>query len=134
MNLIICWSVNKGISFNHRRVSRDMAMIADIKELLGQQSLRIHPASQSLFDDSGIPLICDESFLSDAGETDYVFVESDAYLPFEDDIDQIIAYNWNRDYPADTYFRMDLSAFELPDTLTKISSGKSGTEHKGELL
>ena len=116
MKIIICWSNNKGIAFHQRRVSRDAAVIADIKSLLGQQPLYIHPASQILFGESGIDLVCSESYLSDANDNDYVFIESDAYLSFEDDIRQIIAYNWNRDYPADTYFRMDLSAFEQVDS------------------
>ncbi|MBQ0037938.1 MAG: ribonuclease Z [Clostridiales bacterium] len=117
MKLIICWSSNKGIAFHHRRVSRDAAVIADIETLLCGKNLLIHPSSLALFDGSNIALTCQESFLSDAGAEDFVFVESDAYLPFEDDIDQIISYNWNRDYPADTYFRMDLSAFEQTESV-----------------
>ncbi len=84
MNLIICLANNNGICFNHRRLSRDAAVISDIAELVGESSLRIHPYSLRLFEESGISLICGEDYLSAAADDDSVFVASDAYTEFEE--------------------------------------------------
>ena len=44
---------------------------------------------------------------------DFYFLEDENY---NGNIDKIIIYKWNRDYPADKYFDIDLSSYELIST------------------
>ena len=55
----------------------------------------------------------DEHFLSKAACNDICFVEDCSVAPFEQKIEKIILYKWNRDYPADFYFDIPLSEHGL---------------------
>ena len=46
-------------------------------------------------------------------EEDYCFVENISPKLFEDKIDEIIIYNWNRIYPADMFFDICLDKWFL---------------------
>ena len=51
-----------------------------------------------------------------AGPGEYCFVEDEDVVPYESRIEEVILCHWNRDYPADMYFKMDLGSWKLAET------------------
>ena len=110
MKVIVCLEDKGGMMFNHRRQSRDRVLNADILAQCRDTRLCISPYSMLLFEGSDADILCDESFLELAGEGDFCFVEDRALAPYADRIEEVIVYKWNRRYPTDTYFDLDLAA------------------------
>ena len=50
-----------------------------------------------------------EDFLEKAGEKDYCFVENLEIENFRDKIEKIILCKWNRKYPGDFFFTIDVN-------------------------
>ena len=50
------------------------------------------------------------------GRGEYCFVEDKDVVPYESRIEEVILCHWNRDYPADMYFKMDLGSWKLAET------------------
>ena len=48
----------------------------------------------------------DEASFGKAGPGEYCFVEDKDVVPYESRIEEVILCHWNRDYPADMYFKM----------------------------
>ena len=51
-------------------------------------------------------------FLSLAGSGEFCLTESEELAAYEESIEQIIVFWWNRTYPADVYLDLDLSQWE----------------------
>lgn len=107
MNLIACVDKDLGLSFNGRRQSRDRAVVARILALSGSARLLMSPASQSLFAPAE-HLVADPNFLTLAKAGDFCFLEQGP-LPTEN-VERVFLFHWNRAYPADCYFTLDLGA------------------------
>lgn len=110
MKVMVCLEDNGGVMFNNRRQSRDRVLNADVVATVGDSCLFISPYSQMLFEDSEAKLCVSEDFLDKADNDGYCFVEDRALAPYAERIDEIILYKWNRRYPADRYFDLDLTA------------------------
>ena len=55
--------------------------------------------------------ICvDEMFLENARNTDYCFVEDQDISSHVSKLEEIVVFKWNRHYPADKRFPLDLAA------------------------
>ncbi len=68
-----------------------------------------HSAKQ--FSESTAPQInVDDNFMSEAGEGEYCFVEDCDVTPYLRWVEKLILYRWNRRYPSDQTFSIDLSA------------------------
>ena len=103
MTVIVCVDNRNGMMFNHRRQSRDRAVLDDIGKTLGSARLWIAPCSAALFKEMPQAAPHDD-FLRYAPETDFCFVEDRDPAACADRIDRLILYHWNRDYPADVFF------------------------------
>ena len=110
MRVIVCLEDKGGMMFNHRRQSRDRVLTADVVKMAEGRRIFISPYSAMLFEESGASTVCDENFLDIADGDGYCFVEDRALAPYADRIKEITVYKWNRKYPTDTYFDLDLSA------------------------
>lgn len=131
---IVCLSDDNGMAFNHRRQSRDEKLIAYLMDRIQGQTLRMSPYSAELFEkyrpmpdenlsvsnqiseeeqSAGYDLIVEENYLENAGPSDYCFVEKESLKPYQDQIQKIMICRWNRKYPSDMKFDLDLSAFQL---------------------
>ena len=66
----------------------------------------------------------DEDFMAKAGSDDYCFAENITVKPYEKEVQKIILYRWNRVYPADLYFDIDLKNWHL-----KESNDFAGSSH-----
>lgn len=111
MKLIVCVDDQNGMAFNHRRQSQDRVLVERIEDLVADSTLRMAPYSQKFF--SGENIVASSSYLSDADVDDYCFVELDDMRPYEDKIQKVIVFRWNRHYPSDVKFGIDLSNWRL---------------------
>ena len=108
MKIIVCLDDKGGLLFNNRRQSRDRALIADVIDMTHGSRLCIDPYSMILFEESEADILCDETFLDIADKSDYCFVENRSLAPYSAKIDEIVIYHWNRKYPTDMFFDIDL--------------------------
>ena len=103
MKLIVCVDRNNGLSFNHRRQSRDRVVTADI---LAYAPVQVREGSAKLFADSPERIeIC-----TDFSEDAVCFAEG---LPLPAAPETLILYRWDRVYPADEFLPYDLSRWTL---------------------
>ena len=114
MTVIVCLDDRGGLLFNRRRQSRDRLVIEDILATVGGRRLFAAPFSAPLF--AGAELLMDAAFLSLAGAEDFCFVEDRPVTPYLAQIDTLIAYRWNRAYPADVYLDLPLANWRLLET------------------
>lgn len=106
MQIIITVENRNGMLFNHRRVSRDQKVSERILAYCKEKKLWMNAYSAKLFENN--PQIrVSETFLE---QKDAIcFVEDQDVTPYLPEIDTIILFHWNRDYPADFFFTVDLS-------------------------
>ena len=117
MHLITCLDDNNGMMFNKRRQSQDCLVRDDIINNLQDSKLWMNSYSAGQFTDfSADSISIDDNFMSKASERDYCFAENISLAPYLNDISSLILYYWNRKYPADRYFDIDLSDWELKNT------------------
>ena len=119
MRMICCVDDCMGMMFHHRRQSRDRILIRDIVTMCRGCKLWAAPYSEKILKegtDEGIErceIIIDADFLEKAGKEDFCFVEEGLPLQYEETISQIILYRWNRKYPADVYFEIELDHWKM---------------------
>ena len=103
------------MAFNHRRQSRDRIVIAKIEELVKGSTLYFSSYSAKLFPSGDFEP--SEDYLSRAGADDFCFVELEDVTPYEQQIKEITVFRWNRVYPADLKFPIDLTQWSLERTV-----------------
>lgn len=107
MKIIVCIDKNGGMAFNKRRQSQD--------KILRERILRITSGSKLLMNDYSYKLygfnsqiVSDNKFLENSTNDDFCFVEDVDVYPYENKINKIILYHWNRSYPSDLKFKISL--------------------------
>ena len=108
MKVIVCLDDFDGMMFNHRRQSRDRTVIADIAEMIGDSPLYMCTYSATLFEDVTSTSRVMDDFLDHAKRGDWCFVEDRSLTPYAAEIDTVVVYRWNRHYPSDFIFDLDL--------------------------
>ena len=111
MKLIVCLDDKNGMMFNKRRQSRDRVLIENVLELCKGEKLYTNEYSSKLFPEKSVEVIEEFSKI----EEGYCFAEN--FTVNEENIEEIIVYKWNRLYPADTYFNIDLAGWNLTETV-----------------
>lgn len=111
MKLIVCLDDNKGMMFNNRRQSRDRVLIENVLEYCKGEKLYTNEYSSKLFPENSVEIIEDTKEIING----YCFAEN--FTVNEDDIEEIIVYKWNRVYPADVHFNIDLDNWNLTETV-----------------
>ena len=111
MKLIVCLDDNNGMMFNKRRQSRDRVLIENVIEMCKGEKLYTNEYSGKLFPENTVE-ICES--VENIGNA-YCFAEN--FTVNEEYVDEIIVYKWNRVYPADTYFNIDLKNWTLIEAL-----------------
>jgi len=107
MILIVCVDDAGGLGFNRRRQSQDRALRARMLEKWGRLWMNAYSAGQFAKED---PVTADEGFLEMAGPGDACFAEGPAAAEALDRAEKLVLYRWNRKYPADCHFPLDLEA------------------------
>ena len=119
MNIIICLDDNNGMMFNKRRQSQDRILRADLKEFIKDKDLYMNNYSYKLYKDIDNGNIkVSENFLEQCTENDFCLVEDKLLNNYINKINNIIIYKWNRIYPSDLYFDINLisNSWELLET------------------
>lgn len=113
MYIIVAVDDNSGMMFNKRRQSRDRVMNEKILSVCEGHSLWMNDYSYNIFQ----PLISDkdniqvdDDYLKRARDGDYCFIEDQHVEPFMESIEGIILYQWNRKYPGDFFFDVDITS------------------------
>ena len=114
MNVYIALDDNNGMMFNYRRQSQDILLRKDILNDSREKTLWISRYSAEQFQGDfpeGLPsnIMVDDEFFRKAKEEDICFVEEYDLSFYLDKIKMLVIYRWNRRYPADFYFNLDLS-------------------------
>ena len=118
MIAIVCIDDNGGMMFNNRRQSRDAILLEKIIEITRGSKLWINKYSYPLFEDKNISNInVDESFVLEAANGEYCFVENVGLRGYEKWLEKLIVFKWNRVYPKDFEFDIDLSEWKLSESL-----------------
>jgi hypothetical protein len=114
MIVIACVDKKYGMLFNHRRQSQDRLLRARILDLTKGSTLWMNAYSSKQFKE-GLPshVSISDDFLSLAGPRDFCFVENADLTLYQDKITGIILYHWNREYPADQYFSLDMTQYMM---------------------
>ncbi len=108
MNIIVAIDKSNGMMFNNRRVSQDKEVTSKIIGLSQNSRLLMSEYSSKLFTEYENIIITNN--VLDANPEDYFFIEDLDIV--EENIDELYIFNWNRDYPADKYFEIDLSNYK----------------------
>lgn len=106
MNIIVCVDKNNGMMFNNRRQSQDQVLRARVIELCKGSRLLMNEYSARQFSEYS-NIIVSNNYLSEALPNDYCFIE-DGILPPTEAIESVLLFNWNRRYPSDVTFDLDL--------------------------
>lgn len=115
MKIMAAVDNDNGLMFNNRRQSSDKALYEHIINEIGGNKLWVSMYSRQLF--SGYDNLEMSQGIGLAGENDYCFIEDSDIKPYEDKIDTVILYKWNRSYPSDLSFPVDmLKNFKLKST------------------
>lgn len=109
MNIIICIDKNNGMSFCGKRQSQDRILREKILEIAGEKKILMNSYSAKLFENKE-KICCYEDFLNIARDSSdsLCFVENEL-IPL-DKVKSFYIFNWNRKYPADEFFTVDLKA------------------------
>lgn len=114
MTIYLCVDDKNGMLFNGRRQSRDAAVLADILSMAGGP-VTIDPFSERLLTRNRIPFVL---FSQTSGDCHY-FVEDRCPGEAMSRASSVVLYRWNRHYPADVFFDLDLTA--LGFQLTQVT-------------
>lgn len=111
MIIILAVDDKGGMLFNGRRQSQDRVLKERILNMTKDSCLWMNQYTAKLFAtmDNIQNLAVDEEFLTKAGSGEYCFIENVPTAPYLDKIEKVILYKWNRTYPGDLYFDIDLS-------------------------
>ena len=123
MKIIVCTDNSNGMMFGGKRQSQDSVLRKKILEIIGQNRLFMSEYSSKQFDKHENIHVCND-FFKKATDKDFCFTE-DISVP-SDSVNEIYLFRWNRDYPADVYFDIDLKK-----NFKKISTEDfEGSSHK----
>lgn len=125
MNLIVCLDDRNGMLFANRRQSRDEQVCKKILQLVAGHTLWMNNYSAKLFSDIGGKICTADDFLEKSGDGEFCFVENRDILPYWEKIEKVIIFRWNRHYPSDTKFPVDLLKDNLILVETSDFPGKS---------
>ena len=115
MTLYVCLDDKNGMLFNHRRQSRDAAVLQDIQASI-PEVLTIDPFSEKLIKSAGIPYVLAPEEAVSPEENVHFFLENREPSELACLASSIVLYRWNRHYPADMHWNVDLA--ELGFALT----------------
>ena len=121
MTIIVCVDEQGGILFNHRRVSSDRSVVSDIVKYADHTNLYMSEYSAKLFPTAANVIVIPN--LLNSADSGMIFIEEycpDAVL---DKADRVVIYHFNRRYPSDVKFPVDI--------VKKRGTMESSVEFKG---
>lgn len=125
MNVIVAIDDKYGMMFNNRRQSKDGELRKDILCEVGEVKLWMNDYTYRQFEEELGKNVCvAEDFVDKAGAGEYCFVENLSLQEYEDSIEELILYKWNRVYPSDLKFDIDLrsESWQMASTVDFVGS------------
>ena len=110
MNIFVCLDESGGMAFNKRRQSMDRVIREDMLQMVGEQKLYVNAYTARQFKEGSDKLIVEDNVLEITDEDAYIFIEDMQIGEFISKIEKIIVYRWKREYPADLFLDIDLTA------------------------
>ncbi len=109
MILITCVDDAGGLLFNNRRQSQDRILRKEILAQVSGQKLWMDAYTAAIFEGENASIEVAEDFLQKAGPKEYALLEDREAAPYLDRIEKIVLYHWNRSYPGDFFFDIDVT-------------------------
>lgn len=109
--MILCVAVDDkmGMTFNRRRQSKDALLRKKLLEISKGHRLYMNNYSAKQFENvSDYNIVVDDEMLDKACDDDFCFVEDLPLKGYEQLINKIFIFRWNRLYPADMFFDISL--------------------------
>lgn len=132
MIVLICVDDDMGMLFNSRRQSKDVILRSRIMEKTrGHKLWMNHYSAKQFEEDDQHEINVEEDFLLDAAPGDFCFVETQLLQAYEKWIEKLILYRWNRKYPSDLKFDLNLRDWKLIETTDFV--GNSHTKITEEI-
>ena len=104
MIVIVCLDMDCGMGFGNRRQSRDRAVTERITEICKGKRLWMDSYSAGIYGElCGVEIQVCERFLENAKAGEFCLVERQSLNEFFWRIEGILAFWWNRKYPADLF-------------------------------
>lgn len=122
MKLIFCLDKNNGMMFGGKRQSQDEKLRQWILSNLGEGNLWMSSYSARQFGDHP-KIVADDRYLPKAAANDYCFIEDKEFSI--EGVDEVILCKWNRKYPGDRFFNIDLQAEGFKKITTVDIAGNS---------
>lgn len=128
ITVAVCLDDEEGMIFNNRRQSRDRVLIAELLDST-EGKIYIHPYSLLLFGDNERIVVSDDP-LGECTDGAIAFIEQLPIKPYIDSVGSFIVYRWNRLYPAEKYFDIDLEkeGFKLETKKEFVGSSHDNIE------
>ena len=122
MRLIFCIDDKGGMMFFGKRQSQDKSLRDWIVNYAQGAKLWMSPYSAKQFDES-LNISVDDGYMSKAEENDVCFIEDGDYSA--DKAGEIVLCKWNRHYPSDKDFDIDLKSFGFKKVGSEDIKGSS---------
>ena len=90
-----------------KRQSQDRVLREKVLEIANGSRLLMNSYSAKQFE-NGDGIIVDDVFFNNAGQGDFCFVEDKEIT--SENVESFYIFNWNRKYPGDLFFNVDLKA------------------------
>jgi hypothetical protein len=113
---------NGGMSFCGKRQSQDRVLREKVLEITNGSRLLMNSYSAKQFENPE-SIIVDEDFLNNANQGDFCFVEDKEVTT--ENVESFYIFNWNRKYPGDLFFDVDLKAEGFKKTKKEEFQGSS---------
>lgn len=105
--VVLCLDNKNGMTFFGKRQSRDKNLISELVSSNHRRKIYSENYSSILFDGyEGVNFSDNPLEICEDGGT--CFIEKSDVTPYLDDIDIFIIYKWNKSYPADKFFTVNL--------------------------
>lgn len=122
MNLIFCIDKKKGMMFFGKRQSQDEELRKHLISLTFGAKMWMSEYSGKMFEAFDGKAV-DNDYPAKASSGDFCFVEDIPYST--ENVDEIILCKWNRQYPGDYFFTIDLAAEGYKKVSSEDITGKS---------
>ena len=122
MKLIFCIDDKSGMMFFGKRQSQDQNLREWILNYAQGSKLWMSPYSAKQFENNA-SVLADDDYMGKAEENDACFIEDGSYST--DNANEIVLCKWNRHYPADKFFDIDLKALGFKKVKTEDIAGTS---------
>ena len=126
MKIIVAIDDDNGMLFNKRRQSKDAVLRERILDISKGTILWMNEYTRKQFSDVPAYVRVSEKPMDEAGDGEYCFVEDMGVAAFEDKIEEMIVFRWNRRYPSD--LQLDYNPLDHGMILTRSEDFK-GTSH-----